>query len=203
MPQKPEQVLPQQWTAASADVQGRAVHDHSCRQEKAGRGRAIHYLHHDRRFKRRKGEQQQESGNKLRPDEKRKPHPGQAFGAQLNDRGNEIDRAEKRRRNQKYESDEPQRLAVEKGMKPRALVRNVRQRRIRSPTAFGRAAGNKKASQHDDAADPKRPETGGVHFWKSHVGCADLKRHNKIPEGGERHWHDAEKDHDGAVHGAE
>jgi len=37
---------------------------------------------------------------KLRPDEERKPHPSHAFGAQLNDRRDEIHRAEERRRDE-------------------------------------------------------------------------------------------------------
>ena len=72
----------------------RAVDDHSGRQKKAGRGGAIHQLHYDCRLERRKRQQQKKGGNKLRPDEKRQTHPGQAFGAQLNDGGDEIDRAE-------------------------------------------------------------------------------------------------------------
>ena len=43
--------------------------------------------------KRREREHQKEGGNKLGPDEKRKTHPGQTRRAQLNDGGDEIDRA--------------------------------------------------------------------------------------------------------------
>ena len=64
------------------------------RQEEAGCRHAIHQLHDDGGFERRKREQQQKRGDELRPNEERQPHPGQALGAQLNDGGDEIDRAE-------------------------------------------------------------------------------------------------------------
>ena len=85
-------------------------------------------------------------------------------------------------------------------MERRALIGNIRERRVRSPTAFGRAARNKKTRQHDQAADPKRPETGGVYFWKRHVRRADLERHNEIAKRRERDRHNAKEDHDRAVH---
>src|SRR6266513_3014346 len=88
-------------------------------------------------------------------------------------------------------------------MEPRALVRDIGQRRIGSPPALGRAAGNKKAGQHDHSADAERPETGGVYFRQGHVRRADLKRHDKIPKRSARDRHYTQEDHDGAVHRAE
>jgi hypothetical protein len=55
--------------------------------------KAIHQLHDDRSLEGRKCQQQQKRGDKLRPNEKWKAHPGQPFGAQLNDGGDEIDSA--------------------------------------------------------------------------------------------------------------
>ena len=55
----------------------------------------------------------QKRGDELRPDEERQPHPGHALGAQLDDRRDEIDRAEQRRRDQQNEPDQPERLAIE------------------------------------------------------------------------------------------
>ena len=153
-------------------------------------------------FERRKGEQQQKRRHKLRPDEERQPHPGQSLGAQLNDGGDEIDRAEQRRRDQENEPDQPKRLTVKNRIDTRALVGDVRQRRVGCPAALGRAAGNEEADQHDDAADEKRPEAGHVDLRKSHVRRADLQRHDEIAEGGEGERHDAEEDHDRAVHRA-
>src|SRR2546427_3628355 len=132
MPKEPEQVLPQNWTAAAADMERRTVNDHSGRQEKARRRCPIHQLHDDRSLKRRKREQEQECGDKLRPDEKWQAHPGQAFGAQLNDGGDEIDSAEQRRRDQENESEEPQRLSVEERMEPWPFVGDIRKLHIRS-----------------------------------------------------------------------
>src|SRR2546421_7779463 len=56
--EKPEQVLPQKRTATAADVEWRAVDDHSGREEKAGRRGAIHQLHENRSLEWRKREQQ-------------------------------------------------------------------------------------------------------------------------------------------------
>ncbi len=113
MPEEPEQVLPEKRTATAADLQRRAVHDQAARHEETGRRHAIHQLHDDRGFERRKREQQQKRGHELRPDEERQPHPGHPLGAQLNDRGDEIDRAKQRRGDQENKADEPERLAVE------------------------------------------------------------------------------------------
>ncbi len=41
-----------------------------------------------------------------------------------------------------------------------------------------------------------------VDFREGHVRRADLERHDKISEGGKRHRHNPEKDHDRAVHRA-
>ena len=113
MPEEPEQVLPQKRTPAAADRHRRAIHNQTAWQEKARMRNAIHQLHDDRSLERRKRQQQQKRGDKLRPNKKRQPHPGQPFGAQLNDRGDEIDGAEQRRRDQKNKPDQPERLAVE------------------------------------------------------------------------------------------
>ena len=118
-------MLPQQRAAPAADVKRSAVDDHSGGQEKAGCGRPVHQLHDNRGLKRRKGEQKQERGHKLRPDEKRKSHPSEPFRAQLNDRGNEVHCAEQRGRDQENKSNQPQGLAVEKRMEPRPFVRDI------------------------------------------------------------------------------
>ena len=100
MAEEPEEVLPQERTAAAADVQRRAVNNQAGRQEKTRPGHAIHQLHDRRRFERRKREQQQKRGHELRPDEKRQPHPGHALGPQLDDGGDEVHRAQQRRSDQ-------------------------------------------------------------------------------------------------------
>ena len=84
----------------------------------------------------------------------------------------------------------------------RALVRDDRQRRVGGPAAFGRAARNEKADQHDDATDKERLVARHVDLRESHVRRADLERHDEIAESGEGDRHDAEEDHDRAVHRA-
>ena len=67
--------------------------DHEAgRQEEAGAGHAVHQLQDAGGLQRREGQQQQERGHELRPDEERQPHPGQARRPQLDDGGDEVDR---------------------------------------------------------------------------------------------------------------
>ena len=89
-------MLPQQRTSAAADMGRLAVHDHPRRQKEARRGSTIHQLHYNRRFERRKREEQEKRSNELAPDKEREPHPGKSFGAELNDGGDKIHRPEER-----------------------------------------------------------------------------------------------------------
>ncbi len=84
----------------------------------------------------------------------------------------------------------------------RPVVRDDRQRRVGSPAAFGRAARNEEADQHDDAADEERLVARHVDLRERHVRRADLQRHDEIAEGREGQRHDPEEDHDRAVHRA-
>ena len=65
-------------------------------------GHPVHQLHDPRRLERRERQQQQKRGRELRPHEKRQPHPGQPRRAQLDDRGDEVDRAQQRRGDQEH-----------------------------------------------------------------------------------------------------
>src|SRR5207247_10148663 len=86
-------------------------------------------------------------------------------------------------------------------MKIRAGIGDDSEWRIGSPTAFGSTAGNKQTHQHNDAADDKRPITGGVHFSERHVGRTDMDRVDKMSEGGEGERHYLENEHDRRLHG--
>ena len=88
-------MLPENRAAAAGPLGGRPVHDQASRHEEAGVKRAIHELHDARGFERREGEQEQEGGDELRPDEKWQAHPRHARRAELDDRGDEIHRAER------------------------------------------------------------------------------------------------------------
>src|SRR5215813_8950252 len=100
--------------------------------------KTIHQLHNDRSLERRKCQQQQKRSDKLRPNEKRKSHPGQPFGAQLNDSGNEIYGAKQRRRDQKNKSKQPERLAIENWIMSRTGISNSCERRVGSPATLRR-----------------------------------------------------------------
>ena len=195
MAKEPKQMLPQQRAAAAADVRQLPAHRQTRRQEETGVRGVVHQLHDGRGFQRRKGQQQQERRHKLRPDEKRQPHPGHARRAQLNDGRDEIHRAQQRRRDEQHHADNPEQLAV--GGNGR------RQRRIRSPARLRRAAGNEKAHQHDQAAEHISLVTRHVHARKRHVRRANHQRHDIIAERRERQRHNRQKHHDRAVHRAE
>ena len=201
--EKPKQMLPQERAAAAADVHGRSIHHHAGRHEKAGRGKAIHYLHDDRRFQWRERQHQKECGDKLGPDEKWQTHPGQSGRAQLNNGADEIDRSQQGGGDKENKANQPEGLAVKEGIKIRPAIGDNSKGSVRSPASLGRAAGHKKAYQHDDAADKKRLVTGCVHFREGHIGRADLQRDHKISKSGESQRNDTEKDHDRAVHGTE
>ena len=195
-------MLPEKWAATATVMQRHAVDDQPARHEKACPGHAVHQLHHNRGFERRKGKEQEERRHELRPDEERQPHPSHPFGAELDDGRDEIDRAQKRRGNEQNKTNEPERLAVENRIVGRALVGDDRERRVGGPSAFRGAARNEEADQHDEATEEKRLVARHVDFRKGHIRRADLERHDEIPEGGERDRHDAEEDHDRAVHRA-
>ena len=74
--EEPEKVLPENGTAAAADMDGRAIYNQTRGQEETGGGETIHQLHDDGRFQWRKGEEQKKSGDELAPDEEGQPHPG-------------------------------------------------------------------------------------------------------------------------------
>ena len=188
-------MLPQQRAAAAADVRQLAADRQSRRQEKARARDVVHQLHHARGFERRKRQQQNEGRHELRPDEPRQPHPGHARRAQLNDGGDEIHRAQQRRRDEQHHADEPKRLAVRRNRRG--------QRRIRGPARLRRAARNEEAHQHDQAAEKIRLITRHVDARKRHVRRANHQRHHVIAERRERQRHDAEKHHDRPVHRAE
>ena len=195
MAEEPEQVLPQQRAAAAAAVGKLAADGEAGRQEETRVRDVVHQLQNAGGFQRRKGEQQDEGGHELRPDEKRQAHPRHAGRAKLDDGGDEIHRAEQRRRDEQHHADEPERLAVRRNGR--------RQRRIGSPARLRRAAGNEKAHEHHHAAEEKRVEARHVDARKSHVRRADHQRHDVVAERRERQRHDAEEHHDGAVHRAE
>src|SRR5437667_10783431 len=81
-----------------------------------------------------------------------KPHPGQPFGAQLNDRGDEIDGAEQRRCDQENKSDQPESLAVEQRIMYRPSIGESCKRGIGSPTTLGCAARHEETDEHDHTA---------------------------------------------------
>ena len=108
--EEPEQVLPEQ-RAAAAGGRERPVRctTSPLGHEEAGAGDAVHELQDAGRLERREGEEQQERGDELRPDEEGQPHQRQPRRAQLDDGDDEVDRAEQRRGDEEDHADEPDR----------------------------------------------------------------------------------------------
>ena len=111
MAEEPEQVLPEQHVAVAGDLDPLPADDQAARQEEARVRQAIHPLQHRGGLQGRKGQEQQERGDELRPDEERQPEPGQPGRAQLNDGGDEVQRAQQRRKNQAQHADQPEGLS--------------------------------------------------------------------------------------------
>ena len=199
MPQKPEQMLPQQRAAPAADVQVLARHDQARREEKAGVQQIVPQLQDGRGFQWRKGQQKKEAGDKLRPHEERQPHPRQSLGAHLNNGRDEVDGSQQGRTDQEHHADYPKRLPV--GSRPH--VRHRRQRRIRGPARLRGPARNEEAGQHDDPAHEIELVADHVDARKRHVRRADLERSDKVAERPEGQRHNGQKHHDRPVHGPE
>ena len=185
-------MLPQKRAAAAADAGQLPAHRQPSRQKETRVRHLVHQLHDGGGFQRREGQQNQEARHKLRPDKKREAHPGHARGAQLNDRGDEIHRAQQARRDDENHAGQPEDLPV--GGDHRG------QRRIGGPARLGRAARNEEAGEHDDTADDKRLVTGHVEAREGHVRRADLQRDDEIGKRHEGQGHDRQKHHDRPVH---
>ena len=188
--EEPEQVLPQQHVTVAGDSHAFAADDEAARQEEARAGDAIHPLEHGGGLQRGEGQEQQERRDELGPDEEGQAKPGQAGGTQLNDRGDEVQRAQQRREDQAQHAEQPERLSGRC---------KVRERRIGRPARHRRPAGREEAGEHDDAAHGVEPVAGEVDAWERHVGRADLQRYDVVAERAHRQRHDAEEHHDRAV----
>ena len=81
--------------------------------------------------------------------------------------------------------------------------RDNRERRIGSPAGAGGAAGHEETGQHDEAPNQKGPVARHVDTWKRHVDGADLQGDDEVAKTADSQWHDAQKDHDRSVHGAQ
>ena len=107
MRQEPEQVLPEQRVASARVGERLAADDQAARQEEAGAGHPIHQLHDAGGLEWRKGQQQKEGGDELRPHEEGEAQEGEALGAELDRGRDEVERAEQRRGDQEDHPDEP------------------------------------------------------------------------------------------------
>ena len=147
MGEEPEQVLPEQHVAVSGDLDPFPADDQAAREEEARVRQAIHALQHRGGLQGRERQEEQERGDELRPDEEGQPEPGQPGRAQLNDRGDEVQRAQQRRKNQAQHAEQPERLSG-RG--------EVGQRGIRRPAGHRRPARREEAGEHDRARRPHR-----------------------------------------------
>jgi hypothetical protein len=108
-------------------------------------------------------------------------------------------RPQQGRTDQKHHGNDPERLPIG----AQVHVGDRGQRRIGGPARFGRAARNKEAGQHQNAANEIQLVADHVQARERHVRRADLQRHDEVAEGAEGQRHNGQEHHDGAVHGAE
>jgi hypothetical protein len=129
----------------------------------------------------------------LRPHEERQTEEREPFGSKLDDRDDEVDRPQKRGRDQTEHAEQPPCLSRR---------RDVRERGVGGPAGVGRAAGHEEAGEHDHAAHEVHPVAGHVQLGERHVGRADLERHHEVAKSADGQRDDPEEHHDGAVHRA-
>ena len=180
MAEEPEQVQEQDRVSAAF------------RNEESGAEITVGQQHRDRTCKNRNGQQQQERGDKHRPDEERHLVKRHARGAHVEDRGDEVRRAEDRGNTGKVKREDRQihRHAGGAGA--------GRQRRIDRPSDTGTAI-HDGGQQQQDEGRRQQPEGNIVHSRKRHVGRADHDRNKPVAETADQSRHDHEKDHDQAV----
>ena len=186
--EEPEQVLVEHRIAAARRVEeGRAEV-------------AVGEQHGDRAGEHRQRQEQQERGHQHRPGEQRHLVQRHARRAHVEDRGDEVDRAEDRGRARKVQRQDAE-------IERRARMARGRERRIDRPAAAEaerarRALDEEGAEQQAEARDGE-PERDVVHSRERHVGRADHERHEPVAEAADEGRHHHEEHHDEAVAGHE
>ncbi len=185
MTEEPEQVLEQHGVAALLG------------HEEAGAEVAVGEQHGDRAGQHRSDQQQQERRHQHRPHEQRHLVQRHAGRAHVEDGGDEVDRAQDRRR------------AGDVQRQDRVVHRRTalgRQRRVDRPAAAHAGTVLALDEHRDDEQQQRRreqPERDVVHAREGHVGRADHQRHEPLPEPADHRRHHHEEDHDQAVGGHE
>jgi hypothetical protein len=177
--EEPEQVLEQHRIAAAGRI------------EEGGAEIAVGDQHGDGTRQHRDRQQQQERRHQHRPDEQRHAVQGHARGAHVEDRGDEVDRAEQG-------ADAGQMQGEQRAVHadPR-LERGVGQRRIQRPA--GARFAQQQAGQDQHEGRRQQPEADVIQARERHVRRADHQRDEPVAEAADQRWHDREEDHDQAV----
>ena len=76
----------------------------------------------------------------------------------------------------------------------------IGERRIGRPPGLRGSPGDEEAGQHGHAAEEEEPVARHVEPRERHVRGSNLERDDEVPESADGERHDAEEDHDGAVH---
>src|SRR5690606_17733468 len=149
-----------------------------------------HHGYHTRQY--RHYRDQQEGGDQPGPDEQRHLHQGHAGGAQVEDGGDDVDRAHDRTDTRQVDGED------EEG----GAVRPVGggQRRIEGPAEVGRAALHEQGRDQQPEGRWQQPETEVVHARQRHVRRTDHQRYHHVGQPDTGRHHRAEH-HDQAVHG--
>ena len=178
--EEPEDVLPQDRVAADAGIEERAAVVAVDEQRDEARGQD------------RGGEQDEDRCHEHRPYEDRHPEQGHARRAHLEDRGDEVHRAQDRGGADQGQADDPQ-VRADTG---RVLV--TRERRVGRPT-LGRRPTEQVPAEDESAAERQQPEAQGVDAREGHIRSAELERNDVVSEARQR-GDDEQEQHDRAVH---
>ena len=187
--EEPEQVLVEHRIAAARRIEeGRAEV-------------AVGQQHRDRAGENRQRQEQQERGHQHRPGEERHLVQRHARRAHVEDRGDEVDRAEDRGRTGEVQRQdaEVERRAGMAG-RSRAADRPSSRRRSRASPERLRRRASRASGRRPRNGEPERDV---VHPREGHVGRADHQRHEPVAEAADQRRHHHEEHHDEAVAGHE
>ena len=108
--EEPEKVLIQKWTTTTGGIKSHTADIKTRRNKETCSSHTVHELHDRSNLERRERKEKKETSHKHRPDKEWKAHPAHPAASQINDGTDEVNRAKKRRSNQKCHRDEPLRL---------------------------------------------------------------------------------------------
>jgi len=191
-------MLPEERRAAFV-VDDPAADDEACRCEEAGASSAVEQQKDTCREENAEGQQAEDGGDEPRPAGQRHAQQRHALGAQIDQCGDEVQRAHQRRGAEDRDAHDPEGHPC--ALSGTSDLAEAAERRIGGPATDGSAFRYEERGDEDDERDKRRPEGEHVQRREGHILGADLNRQEVVSEAGLRRGGEHHKDHDGAVHG--